>query len=104
MTMHGVLPFFGLTHSAMSRLAPLRQLQNVGEASRLFSAAARLLRSFFLRNELTDSAPICAIGGLVRSCIKLPMSAFLTCGESPLGEHAQQHMLTALCWIGFSAK
>ncbi len=69
-------PFFGATQSAMSRLVPLRQLQNVGDARRLFSAAARLQRSRFFKNEFTESAPICAMGGFVRSCIRLPMSAF----------------------------
>ena len=42
----------------------------------LLSATARLARLRFFKIEFTESVPIYAMGGFVRSCIKLPISAF----------------------------
>jgi hypothetical protein len=63
----GVLPFFGLSHSPTSRVAPSRQLAKVGDASNVFNAVAKALRSVFGKNESTSNAPIFSMGGLFRS-------------------------------------
>ncbi|XXY64767.1 hypothetical protein WMF37_27305 [Sorangium sp. So ce291] len=65
----GVLPLAASrsSHPATSSGAPLRQVANVGEASRVLSSRASACRSFGAKNSSTSRAPTVAIGGSARS-------------------------------------
>jgi hypothetical protein len=62
-----VFPSRGFIHPSTSRLVPSRQLANVGDARRLWRAAASARRSRLAKNASTRRAPIDAMGGFWRS-------------------------------------